>query len=194
MRITMHLPHPARTALRIVPALAVASLVALAAAPARALTVGQPAPALKLDGDAGGLVSGGAWSSDQLTDGKVHMLLYVDPDEKDVNLDLETAVKEQGFPKDQYGSIAVINMDATWLPNAAIASKLEAKQKDYPDTTYVKDMKKALVAKWALKDDAYCVDIVDKKGVVSYEKCGALTKDEIAAVIAAIKSGLASAP
>jgi predicted transcriptional regulator len=53
-------------------------------------------------------------------------------------------------------------------------------------------MKKALVAQWGLKDDAYCVDIVDRKGVVAYEKCGALGKEDIAAVIAAIKAALAA--
>ena len=62
------------------------------------------------------------------------------------------------------GSVAVINMAATWMPNFAIQMKLESKQKDYPTTTYVKDMEKILVEQWGLADDSNDVLIFDREG------------------------------
>lgn len=159
---------------------------------AAALTIGDKPTVVNLEGEAGGLITGGAWSSDAIK-GKVWTLFYVDPDEKDANPDLEKALKAASFPKQAYGSIAVINMDATWLPNSVLESSLEAKQKDYPDTIYVKDMNKALVKAWQLKDDAYVVVVFDKDGKPTFVKDGSFTKADTEACIDAIKKALGGA-
>ena len=151
--------------------------------------VGDKPKTVALSGDLGGRVDGSAWSSDSIK-GKVYAFFYVDPDEKGANEDMEVALKAENFPKEKYGSIAIINMDATWLPNAAIASSLESKQKDYPDTIYVKDLKKTLVKEWKLIDDQYDVLVFDKQGKVVYAKDGKLAKTDIEAMIAAIKKNL----
>jgi len=49
-----------------------------------AIKVGEVPPPVTISGDAGGKVSGGAWHSDEMK-GKVAILFYVDPDEKDLN-------------------------------------------------------------------------------------------------------------
>lgn len=163
-------------------------LVALAAA---ALVPGQKPSTIVLKGDDGGKVDGTPWSSDSLK-GKVYSVFYVDPDEKGANEAMEVALKAQNFPKDTYGSVAVINMEATWLPNAAIASSLKAKQEEYPDTIYVKDLTKTLVKTWGLKDDAYDTLVFDKSGNVVFSKDGTLSKADTQAMIATIKAALAA--
>lgn len=163
-----------------------ALLITLAAS---ALAVGQKPKSVTLKGDNGGRVDGTSWTSDSLN-GKVSALFYVDPDEKDANEALELALKDAAFPKDKYQSVAVINMEATWLPNAAIASSLKAKQEQYPDAIYVKDMSKVLVKEWGMKDDAYDVLVFDKEGKILFSKEGAFSKQDIAAMIETIKKAL----
>lgn len=165
-------------------------LISLLATPALATVAAgsKPAP-IELKGELGGRTDGKPWSSDMIQ-GKVWTLFYVDPDEKDANEAMEAALKAANLPKDKYGSIAVINMDATWLPNAALASSLESKQEKYPDVTYVKDYDKVLVKQWKLKDDAYVVVVFDKQGKVLWSKDGTFSKDDTNKLLEVIKSHL----
>ncbi len=112
------------------------------------LMLGQTPPVVVLDGKDGAKADGSAWSSEMLK-GKVHVVFYVDPDEKDVNNAFSKALKTKKFPLDKYSSVAIVNMAATWMPDFAIAQKLKAKQKKFPNAIYVKDKKKILVKKWA---------------------------------------------
>ena len=141
-------------------ALFVSSLL-FAAKALGAVAVGSKLPAVTIQGEDGGRVDGSPWSSDMIKD-KVWALFYVDPDERSSNEELEKALEVENFPRDKYGSIGIINMGASWLPNAAIASSLEDKQKKYPLTIYVKDLNKSLVNKWKMTDDQYDVVVFDK--------------------------------
>ena len=71
--------------------------------------------------------------------GKVDVVFYVDPDEKDTNNEASDALDREKFPSDKFQSVGIINMAATWLPNFAISSALKDKQKRYPETIYVRD-------------------------------------------------------
>jgi predicted transcriptional regulator len=167
----------------------------LGAAPVAAANPGvgeKPAP-VTISGEEGGRVDGQAWSSDMIKD-KAFAFFYVDPDAKDINGDMEQALKAEAFPKERYGSIAVINMDATWLPNAAIASSLKSKQEEFPEVTYVKDLKKKLVTAWKMKDDDYDVLVFAPDGKVVFSRSGQLSKADIAEMIAAIKANMPPAP
>ncbi len=162
----------------------------LAAAPAfGAVSVGAKLPVVTIQGEDGGKVDGSPWSSDMIKD-KVWALFYVDPDERSANEELEKALELENFPRDKYGSIGIINMAASWLPNAAIASSLEDKQKKYPLTVYVKDLNKSLVNKWKMTDDQYDVVVFDKQGTVIFAKDGVFQKADIDAMIAVIKANL----
>jgi len=86
--------------------------------------------------------------------------------------------------------VAIINMAATWLPNFAIASSLESKQKKYPNTIYVKDLKKVLVSGWGMGDDSYNVLILSKQGKILFYKKGTLNQDEINLAIKLINENL----
>ncbi|MCA0447779.1 MAG: YtfJ family protein [Bacteroidetes bacterium] len=153
------------------------------------VAVGVVLPKVDLSGDNGGRLNGQLWSSSEIT-GKVYTMMYVDPDEKGINEHVEQALKAENFPRDKYGSIAMINMDASWKPNAVIKMVIDGKQKDFPHTIYVMDKDKILVKKWGLADDNYHVITFDKTGKVIFQKAGKLTDSDVKKLIEAIKTNL----
>jgi YtfJ family uncharacterized protein len=156
---------------------------------ALALEIGSVPSHVTLEGDNGGRVDGTAWSSEMLQD-KVHVLFYVDPDEKDTNSALSNALKAKEFDRGSYASVAIVNMAATWLPNFAIASSLKEKQEKFPHTTYVKDFNKVLVDEWNIADDSSNVLLFDKEGNLIYLHEGKLEQDQIDKVISLIEERL----
>jgi uncharacterized protein len=154
-----------------------------------ALELGKPPLHVTLEGDNGGRINGTLWDSNMLHD-KMHILFYVDPDEKDTNNALSDALKAKAFDRNYYNSVAIINMAATWLPNFAIASSLEKKQAKFPHTIYVKDLNKMLVQKWGIADDSSNVLLFDKTGNLIYLHEGKLDQNEIDTVIALIEKGI----
>jgi predicted transcriptional regulator len=99
-------------------------------------------------------------------------------------------LKKRHFDRSNYASVAIVNLAATWMPNALIESKLKSKQKEFPDTTYVKDKKKVLVGKWNLADDNSDVLVFDKSGALIYKKFGKLSAKEITFVLELIEKNL----
>ena len=154
-----------------------------------AVEVGKVPSSVTISGENGGKTNGTAWNSSSLK-GKVHIVFYVDPDKKDVNEALNKALKKRHFNRSSYASVAIINLAATWMPNALIESKLKSKQKEFPDTIYVKDKKKVLVKKWHLADDNSDVLVFDKSGVLLYKKFGKLSTNEITEVLKLIEKNL----
>jgi hypothetical protein len=156
---------------------------------AQAIEMGETPPTVELREKLGGRLDGKPWSSEELR-GKVHVLFYVDPDEKDTNNDASEALDKEKLPSDKYQSVGIINMAATWLPNFAISSSLKDKQKRYPRTIYVRDNKKVLVNAWKIADDSSTVLAFDKQGKLIFRKDGKLTTDEIQRLIKAIRDHL----
>lgn len=150
---------------------------------------GQSLPAVTLGGKNGGLVAGGDWQSATLA-GKVVTIMYVDPDEKELNEHVERALKKENFPRDRYHSVGMVNTAATWKPDSAIRMVLKNKQKDYPESTYVMDRRKVLVDRWKLADDTYHVLTLDKQGKVLFSKAGKLSDADIRELIGAIRANL----
>ncbi len=161
-------------------------LLALTLTPLMALSVGNALPQLTLSADEGGKLDGSAFDSDRLR-GKVYVIFYVDPDEKDLNNAFSEALKKADLDKSRFASVAVINMDATWLPNFAIASALEEKQKRYPDTLYVKDLDKKGVGVWQVADDNSDIIITDRSGNVLYVHEGEVPQESFGSIITLIK-------
>ncbi|MDA3945931.1 MAG: transcriptional regulator [Helicobacteraceae bacterium] len=154
-----------------------------------AVEIGQTVPTVTLDGDKGGRVTGEAWSSSELK-GKVHLLFYVDPNEKDLNNDLSDAVKAAELDRSKYASVAIINMAATWKPNFAINAALKSKQEKFPHTVYVKDMDKHVVNSWNVADDNSDIIVFDKNGSVLFYKEGKVEGEQIDEVIRLIKENM----
>lgn len=142
-----------------------------------ALPVGKSPSKVVLKGDLGGKVSGGSWSSSEIA-GKPTLIFYVDPDESELNDHVSDALKKAGFNESLFHSVAIINMDATWLPNGIIQGKLEDKQKEFPRTIYVRDNEKVLVKRWGLGDDTYSISLLDASGKVLFSKDGKLSGGE----------------
>ncbi|MEE8588180.1 MAG: YtfJ family protein, partial [Sulfurimonadaceae bacterium] len=151
-----------------------------------AVEIGQTLPTVTLDEDKGGRVTGEAWSSSELK-GKVHLLIYVDPDEKDLNNDLSDAVKAAELDRSKYASVAIINMAATWKPNFAINSALKSKQEKFPHAIYVKDMNRHVINAWGVADDNSDIILFDKEGTVLFYHEGKVEGDQINEVIKLIK-------
>lgn len=153
------------------------------------LKVGKPLPEVSISDKQGGLVVGGAWSSNRIK-GKVTTLMYVDPDEKTLNEHVEQALKKENFPRDKFHSIAVVNTAATWKPDSMIKSVLKNKQQEFPDSEYVMDRNKVLVKEWGLGDDTYHILLFGKDGSVLYEKKGALNTQEVQKLIRLVRENL----
>ena len=152
------------------------------------LPVGSTPKTIVLQGEQGKLVEGGGpWKSDMFI-GYITILFYVDPDESDLNNAASEALKNANLPEDQVRSVAVINMDATLLPNFLIEGKLEDKQNEYQNTLYVMDYKKVLVNEWGLSDHNSDVVIFDKQGKVLFSVDGQLNDSQIKQMLAVVKS------
>jgi len=157
--------------------------------PAQAIEIGKIPPTVELKEKMGGRLDGTPWTSAELQ-GKVSVLFYVDPDEKDTNNDASEALNKEKFSEDKYQSFGIINMAATWMPNFAISSALKDKQKRYPKTIYVRDYKKVLVKAWNIADDSSDVLAFDKKGQLIFRKDGKLTAAEIQTLLKVIREHL----
>jgi YtfJ family uncharacterized protein len=156
---------------------------------AQAVDIGEIPPKVELKEKLGGRLDGKPWSSEELQ-GKVYVLFYVDPDERDTNNDTSEALYREKFPSDKFQSVAIINMAATWLPNFAISSFLKEKQKRYSTTIYVRDYKKVVVNAWKITDDSNDVLAFDKQGRLIFKKDGKLTEEEIKTLIGLIRDHL----
>ncbi|NQT62972.1 MAG: transcriptional regulator [Candidatus Marinimicrobia bacterium] len=151
------------------------------------LPVGQNAPLLELAGDDGGRVDDTAWSSSELV-GKVWVIVHADPDESETNNAATEALKAEDYPKDVYGSVALINMAATWKPNFAINLILSGKQKDYPSTVYVRDNDNMVGDIWGLADDSNNMVVFDPTGKVIFSVDGQVSDADIKKMIAMINA------
>ena len=157
----------------------IALLSAVMALNLSAVTVGQAPSKVIIENDNGGMVlDGSAWSSSTIQ-GKIYVMFYVDPDEKDTNSHFSKALKEKKYDRSNYGSLAVINLAATWKPNFVIESILESKQEEFPDTIYVKDKNSVLVNEWKIDDDASNILIFSKSGEVLFYKSGKMSEEDM---------------
>ena len=154
------------------------------------LPLGKIPPKILLEGDLGGRLDGTAWNSEELISGKVMVLFYVDPDEADLNNHVSDALKAENFPLDKYGSVAVGNMDATWMPNFAINIILKNKQEKRKSTIYIKDLKKTFVKKWGLSDDDSDIMLFGKDGKVLFSYDGKFSDAQVKEIIQAVKDNL----
>jgi len=149
------------------------------------LPLGEKPTTLVIKEDLGGRLNGTAWSSEELME-NVTTIMYVDPDEKDLNAHVEDALKALNLPVGALKSVAVINLAATWKPNWLIESILEGKQEKFPNTVYVKDLKGTLVSNWSLLDDSYDILLFDREGKVLFSKDGELSEEDVKQLVSLV--------
>jgi predicted transcriptional regulator len=151
--------------------------------------VGEKPETVAFRGEVGARVDGTPWSTEAIKD-RLWLMFYVAPSRRDDNEALKEALKAENFPEDKLGSIAIINMASTWVPNVILESALKKNQERYPRTTYVKDLQKTLVSKWQLKDDSFEVLLFDRSGKVLLYRSGDFSPDQIKETIDLIKRNL----
>ena len=154
-----------------------------------ALGLGKVPPSVVIDKENGADSQGKAWHS-QMLKGKVHTLLYMDPDKREESMLLLKALQKMSHSASSYQTVAIINLAATWMPNAVLQSLLAKKQKELKNMMYIFDKKKFLVSKWHLKDDASNVLILDKQSRVIYQKSGRLSAKDVAVILKKIEEAL----
>jgi hypothetical protein len=154
------------------------------------LPLGQIPPFVTLCGDSGGRTDGSCWNSGEIK-GKVFTFFYIDPDERDLNEEAFKALERTHIPDEKYGSVAVINLAATIWPDWLMGSVLKSKQKEYPQTLYVKDKKSVLVRAWHLQDHSSDILVFNKEGKTVFSKDGKLSQKEIEQLIMVIKQSIA---
>jgi len=144
-----------------------------------AIERGRGLPEIVLEGEQGGLVQGNSRWSSRSMDGQLQFVIYVDPDDHTLNDELIDQLRAQKYSKEQLASTAIINLAASWKPNAIILSILRGKQNEFPNTTYVFDRHQAVAKAWELPKEGYQVMLLDRDGTVLFEKAGKLQKKEI---------------
>lgn len=157
------------------------------------LSPGQQPPPVRLSGEEGGRVDGDAWSSNVIK-GKVTVLFYVDPDERDLNEHVAERLKAEELAGPDFQSIVVINMAATWVPNWILNRLLKRKQKKFPLAVYVKDEEKTLVEQWGLPDESYTILLFAADGSLRYKRSGRFSADQTARFIDLTKQLLQQGP
>ena len=143
----------------------------------------EPLAPITLEGSKGGYYDGKTWSSSML-EGKTTMLMYVDPDEKGKGEIYKPTIEalEKDLDFDKFQILVILNLKATWKPNAVIEMLLKKKSKKYPKRIYVLDKDSVLVKKWNLKDDEYNTLVVDKSSKVIYSHSGKWKEGEMAKI------------
>ncbi|SFV89632.1 Protein ytfJ precursor [hydrothermal vent metagenome] len=154
-----------------------------------AVEVGTVLPHAVLEGKNGGRSDGKAWDSGQLQ-GKVHVLMYMDPDERKAAMPFLDSLNGSDFPTKEYSTVAVVNLAATWMPDALLETMLEKKEKELKNTVFVFDKTKHLLKKWQMKDDDSNVLVLDKKMVVLYQKSGTLSAQDQKEIFDLVKKSL----
>ncbi|HFQ61402.1 MAG TPA: transcriptional regulator [Epsilonproteobacteria bacterium] len=144
----------------------------------QAVNVGDTLPHVTLEKENGGMSHDKPWYSKTLR-GKVHLLLYMDPDKRAENQALLDALNVLEVDSQKYSTVAIVNLAATWMPDAILEGLLSKKEKELKNTSFVFDKKKYLVKKWKMKDDASNVWIIDRTSKVMYKKVGKASHEEI---------------
>jgi len=146
-------------------------------------------PRVILSGDKGETLDGEAFDTATLK-GKYYMLVHIDPDAKSLNEHVDEALDAENIKSKEYGSVAIINTKATWMPNAAIRIALKSQRKKHPHTIYVLDYSKTFVNEWNFKDNSSSYMVINKEGLPIFRKDGKLSDDDVKRLLQTLRDNL----
>ena len=153
----------------------------------QAVNIGDTLTSVSLEKENGATSNDKPWHSTSLQ-GKVHVILYMDPDKREESQELLDALKALETNSKDYSTVAIVNLAATWMPDVVLEGLLSKKEKELKNTSFVFDKKKYLVKKWQMKDDASNILIVDKNSKVIYKKVGKISSSDIEVILKKIQS------
>jgi len=122
--------------------------------------------------------------------GKVIVVFYADPGSKDVNNDLQNALKaarEAGtLDKKNYEGLGIVNVKDSIVPNFVLRSIIKSKQEETKATILI-DPDYAVLNLWGLTKKTSNIIMLDKQRVCRYIFKGKVPAADIAKVIALIQ-------
>lgn len=124
---------------------------------------------------------------------KTFVLFYIDPDVEKISQPLSDAINRKKYPLDKFGAIGVVNCEDTWIPNAAIMSRVRQKQQEFPASLILLDESHELKTDWKPGEcnDLMLVFVIGKDAKIKYQK-SVKSLDESTAIISAVLKSIDS--
>ncbi len=125
------------------------------------------------DKNGGMVLDNSAWNA-HIFKGKTTLLMYVDPDEQPKGEIFKSTIVDlsANYPEDQFQIVVILNLDATWKPNALIQKLVKGKIEEFPRRSFVLDKKSILVNTWNLPTDEYNVLLLNHNAEVIVHHAG----------------------
>ncbi len=142
-----------------------------------------------LEGNDGSYADGGRWDS-TILQGKITLLVYFDPDERDKGEIFMPTLEafERDLDFGQFQTILIINLEATLIPGFLIKTVIKGQAKNHPKRNYIFDDNSVLVKSWELEDNEYNTLVIDEKSRVIYSHSGKWREGEILILDSLIRS------
>ncbi|MFH1081384.1 MAG: YtfJ family protein [Pseudomonadota bacterium] len=122
--------------------------------------------------------------------GKVVVVFYADPGSKDLNNDLQNALKaarETGkIDKNNYEGLGVVNVKDSILPNFLLRSVIKSKQEETKAVILI-DPDYIVLNQWGLTRKTSNIIMLDKQRACRYIYKGKVPQEDIAKVIALVQ-------
>lgn len=136
-----------------------------------------------------GSLDGNDWGSDSLK-GKAYILFYVSPKKKNLNNDASDKLKAEKFSSDVFGSVAVIDLKSSWIPNGLITRAIKKKQIKYPRTIYLKDRKRYLHKDLNFTPSGNDIFAFDKLGNEIFRHAGKMSDEDTSRMIELLRKSI----
>jgi len=125
--------------------------------------------------------------------GKAFVLFYVSPKKKELNMEASEELKAQKFEGDAFGSVAIIDLKSSWIPNPLILRAVRAKQEKYPRTIYLKDRKRYMHKILDFKPSGNEIFAFDGDGKMIFRHLGKAEPEKIKELIKLMKASVEEA-
>ncbi len=142
-----------------------------------------------LERDNGSYANGKRWDS-SILQGKITLLVYFDPDERDKGKIFMPTLEafEEDLDFSQFQTILIVNLKATLIPGFLIKTVIKGQAKDHTKRNYVFDNNSVLVKSWKLTDNEYNTLVIDEVSRVIYSHSGEWEDGEILILNSLIRS------
>lgn len=164
-------------------------------AKAHNIIIGQPVPSvfiadkgeMRLDG---GKVHYQKWNSLSLT-GKARLIIHVAGrlSAKKQSAPLIEALQHASLPQDRFQTTTIVNTDDA-LPGSSlfVINSIRSSKKASPWQQFIIDSSGVAQHRWRLKPEGAAVIVLDQEGQVKFAKDTALSKKDVAQVIATLRA------
>ncbi len=164
-------------------------------ATAHTLTPGQPVPPVYVADKGEMMLNQGdityqRWNSQTLT-GKVRLVIHVAGrlSAKDQSEPLIKALQGASLPRDRFQTTTIVNTDDA-LPGSAIfvVRSIASSKKADPWQQFIIDSSGVTAHSWHLQPESASVVVIDPEGIVRFAKDGALSDEDVASVMKALRA------